>query len=44
MAELKSRNLRMVRLEEVAEYLECDSRKLRIALKHLAAVPSGIRK
>ena|ERR1035438_2674811 len=34
--------LRTVQLEEVARYLECDSRKLRIALKHLAETPSVI--
>lgn len=42
MAKLKG-NLRMVRIEEVARYLECNIEKLRIALKHLAAVPSGIQ-
>lgn len=34
--------LRNVRLEEVARYLECNPKKLSIALKHLAAVPSAI--
>jgi hypothetical protein len=43
MAELNLNKLRKVRLEEVARYLECKPEKLRIALKHLAAVPSAIQ-
>jgi hypothetical protein len=34
--------LKMVRLEEVAQYLECNPKKLSIALKHLSTVKSGI--
>lgn len=43
MAKLNDNRLRKVRLEEVARYLGCNPEKLRIALKHLAAVPSAIQ-
>jgi hypothetical protein len=43
MAELNGKKLRTVQLEEVARYLECNPKKLCIALRHLAAVPTAIQ-
>ena len=39
----KSTKLRSVMLRDVAKYLECDPKRLCIALKHLAETPSMIK-